>query len=249
MCGTISQLGSLVPFFQTTHFPPCNSSLMGLRDKNFCRELSLSIVTQHRKGKQRLFALLVLGTKAMGKELPASCYIVLPSWWQKSHRWCYAESPSLPEGKHLPGWTEVLSKRSLRFIVAEKSVLSNQRAIGENHYFWSCPACLASNVFSYCSIHLLGMLGISRQEVDTEANACCCHRRWVARQEAGLFWPLGGRADLFCCCAVFFLYASINHFHSNETCKYAMCRTHYIKLVCVHLCVFKKIPQPILLNY
>lgn len=153
---------------------------------------------------------------------------------------CCAESPSLPEGKHLPGWTEVQSKRSLRFIVAENSVLWNQRGSGVNHYFWSCPACPASSAFSYCSIHLLGMLGISRQEVSAVANACCCPRRWVPRQEAGLFWPLGGRADLFCCCALFFLYAPINHFHSNETCEHAMCRTHYIKLVCVHLCVFKK---------
>lgn len=36
-------------------------------------------------------------------------------------RWCCAESPSLPEGNELPSWTEVLSKRTPNFLIANNS--------------------------------------------------------------------------------------------------------------------------------
>lgn len=118
-CKTASQLGILVPFLgpvsQTTHSCPWNSSLPGLKDGNFYRGLSLGGVMRHRKGTGGLFALLMPGTEAMGQELPTSSHFTFLV--MEIPHWCYAEFPSLPEGKHLPSWTEVLSKSFLSFLL------------------------------------------------------------------------------------------------------------------------------------
>lgn len=113
---TGSQLGCLVLFLglvsQITHSSLWNRSLARVRDWNFSRVVPTCCHTQRKETKNCLLC-SCLGTKAMGEEL-LYCFTFLV---MGIPHWCYAESPSLPEGKYIPSWTEVLSKRSQVFFI------------------------------------------------------------------------------------------------------------------------------------